>query len=993
MRLSSSTIRTRPLAALLCGSLLLSACGGNGSGNGGPTVSRPLGKEVACTLSLNPTSVAPGEPVTVTGIPANFSNPGMRVIARNASGDTVGAAFFEAPESGQASRFAAPLHPATPLAGGEVLIEIGDGARRCAALPLQIGGLPDAEPALMQTVLDKLETWLDLQIRVLGGDPAALAAADQDSIDPSLIPLSVAKKLLGSDQAPGSLRQQVTQAIASGDRIIPGVMVAADLAGELDRAIAELNALPPTLREPLTAAKNVRCEAERLTPVPLPIRSAAELSQRMLASGKGGLYQSNALGQFIGTVGIAASEEASSGGPFSGAGAASVGANALGAKLYVLKTVEAARQALEPKTIESFDLRRADTLLVEDRPASQPGRWENASVIAVGEEFNVNEAALDGLITTVGMIPGPVGATVGIGSTAFANPISAALKELTSEGCTRIEAPRYGPIDVTDEEWTESRIIGTAVQRIDHRTYRGAEIGSAELKVTLRGEKFNVLSAQFSETLNIVVNPQILSLLPSSLRLSEPGGLATIGATIANSEAGPNGPINIERQIVSSGDHEIRNVRANGDLLEIDVQASSRREDFPVRIRFAPLNPVLPGGGPRERIATIDIGGALTLDRNGGDCLLPNSEAQFTATLNGFAANELGVDLTVTGGTLVSHENNVATQRIVVRAGGPGTLTVRAVSRADRSLSEEISVPVLRTCLRKIHYSGGVFQAGGIGVDSDGSDGCPPESDVANQDTRTGPPEESIVIPPAIPPASDLWFQREERITADFTTDVTVHRLVDESCRSHRFSGRTEGDIRFYAEEDGTLGMQFNADLSGNCRVENDELAGCSRSQAAGVFNTMSYFEITEDTPIRIEGELRCAGLSGYVELTSFSGIATRFEDGVTPYLGIAEGHSLIVKPDGSQAVPVLWVAECTEADEVVPFAETVIFQAPRKAGGKDLIVVLGSGSASAQINGITKSGFGPLIDPENPQPPPLPQSGSYASKAQVDFRVKLAPQ
>ena len=85
MRLSSPTIPSRPLAALLFSALLLSGCGGNGSGNDGPAVSRPLGKEVACTLSLSPTSVAPGEPVTVTGVPASFSNPGMRVIARDAS--------------------------------------------------------------------------------------------------------------------------------------------------------------------------------------------------------------------------------------------------------------------------------------------------------------------------------------------------------------------------------------------------------------------------------------------------------------------------------------------------------------------------------------------------------------------------------------------------------------------------------------------------------------------------------------------------------------------------------------------------------------------------------------------------------------------------------------------------------------------------------------------------------------------------------------------
>ncbi|MDM4771820.1 hypothetical protein [Solimonas sp. SE-A11] len=992
-------MKTRwPFAATLIAGLLLAAC--TDQDDGGPDgrppspgpgkiIAAPLGKAVPCRLTLTPARAEPGEVVQVNGIPASFVRPGMRVIARDGSSEAIGAAFFEAPASGQPSRFTVPPRPAKPLEGGPVLIEIGDGRQRCEAVSLEIGALPDAEPALVGRVADKLEEWLELQVRLLGGDPATLLTADRSAIDPSLLPFALNLRLLGSEAQPGWLRRQVTQAVASGDRVIPGVMAAADLEGELDRAIAELRELPlPTLAAAVLA-KNALCQGEQLTPNPPPIGSAAELSRRMLAAGKGGLYQSNALGQLLGTVGIAASEEASNGANAFGAGNVSLGANALGAKLYILKTTEAARQALEPRTIESFDVRRADTLLVEDRPANQPGRWENASVIAVGTEFNINAAALEGLITTVGMIPGPVGAAVGVGSTAFANPLSNIQSELTEDGCTRIKAPRYGPINVSDEDWTRSEIIGDAVTRIDHRTYRGAAIGGAELKITLRGEKFGVLSVGISRTFAIAVNPQMLSLLPSSVRLSAPGQTASIGATIANSEAGPNGPVNIARRILTLGDHQISNTRISGDLLEADVQTSAKREDFPLRIEFKPLNPVLPGGPPRERIAVIDIGGELTLKRQGSACLLPGSEVEFQANLAGFAANELGVDLQLSGGTLVSHANNQAAQRIVVRAGEAGTLSLRATSRADRNASDEISLPVLRSCLRKVHYSGTSFDAGGIGTESDGSESCPPFSTVELQSTRIGVDPEEIVLPPAIPPDGKLWFERSERITADFLTDFTLRQGDGEgNCPSARLSGSSKGEGLTYAREDGTLGLRLNADISGSC-VSQGDISGCSGNQATGVMNTLSYFEVTEDTPVRIEGELRCANLSGLVLMTAFSGIASRYENGVTPYIPTdpIEG-SLIRKPDGSGRVPVLWVAECKSANQVIPFSETVIFQAPRRVGGKDLIIVSTSGSAQVLASG--KPAMVPISDPSQI---PFPAPGNYRSTADVEFRVKLLPQ
>lgn len=992
--------RRWPVLALV----LLTACGGGGggddaTGDGDRALGRPLGAEVSCALTLSPSSVMPGEVVTVSGLPAEFTNPGMRVIAREAGAETIAAAFFVAPAEGERpTRFAAPIHPARPLQGGEVLIEIGDGQRRCPALPLQVGALPPAEPALMQTVLDKLAQWVDLQIRVMGGEPASVAAADRDSIEPSLIPLAVAKRLLGTPEQPGILRQQVAEAIAAGDPVVPAVMAAADLAGELDRAIAELQSLPIPVRPQAARLErkngNPLCEGERLTPNPLPIHTAAELSRYMLAAGRGTTYQSNTWGQFLGAVGLTAGQEVGAVG-----GATAMGANVLGTQLYILKTTEAVRRALEPKTIDSFDVRRADVLMVEDRPASQPGRWENATVMALGEEFNVNEAALDGLISTVGLVPGPLGTAIGLGGVGFANQISEVVKELTREGCTRINAPRYGPIDVSEEDWTVATINGSALQRVDHRRYRGAEIGSAELEVRLRGEKFGVIGIQHRQSFNVVVNPQQLTLSPSSLRLSEPGQRVTLSASITNSEAGPNGPINIDRRILTLGEHEIRNTRIDGDFIEVDVQTSTRREDFPLRIQFTPLNPTLPGGGDRSRVAEIDLGGQLRLAKVGGDCLLPGSQAEFKATLDGFGANELGVDVQVTGGTLVSHDNDTPVQRIVVRAAAPGTLSVRATSRTKPSISDEVSVAVLSACLRKIQNSHGVIEASGNGVSSDGSEGCPESQDeLALQRTRTeGTDPENIVLPPAIPPAHMLWFQREESISADYVSHITAYASPsgEGACQRYDFSGTARGAIRFYAEDDGTMGMNYDADLAGNCRAVGDALDGCAASHAIGVMNTMSYLEITEDTPVHIEGELQCSGMSGYIEMQPFYGIAMRYENGVTPYMPI--GESLIMDESGEDVPPVLWYAECTQAQQRVPFSATVIFKAPRQVGGKDLITISGTGSVYATINGMRKDHFGPGIPPptddEVPPPPPEPpKTGDYASKAKVDFYVKVVP-
>lgn len=982
----------------------LTACGGGGDTGGVPpaatdprtVLAAPLGRPAACTVTLTPTTAAPGDRIMVSGLPPDLGEPGIRVIARSASGDTVGAAYFQPVPSGLPQEFAAPIHPATPLSGGALLIEIGDGTRHCPAVPLQVTGLPDRDPAFALTVVDLLEAWVDASIRVMGADPAALATATADTVAPDLVAFAIAKRLLAADAGRGSLREQAQQSVSTGDRVLAGLFAAAGLDVALASAVAQLDAIPTPIRDPAVAprrkdaavAKNALCAGQQFPPNPLRISNAAELSARMLAAEQGYLIEESGftrIGQLLGTAGVSTS------------GAPASAANTAGNALFVIKTVEGARRALEPKRITAYSVRDADTLLIEDRPLSRPGRWEVASVRASGDEFNISNVILDGLVNSLGLIPGPVGTVVSVASVGGAVQINNAINELTRDACIKIEAPLYGPIDVSDEEWTEATIEGASVERLSHRTYRGIALGTSELRVRLRGEKFGEIASAFVERRAIAVNPQILSLLPSFARVEQPGDIVEISATIANSEVDK---ANLVAEITSAGgqpgvalDHVILSRQRDGDLFTVRVKTAQDREQFPVQITFDTLNPTLPPDD-RARIATIDTGGKLELSSSAG-CLTPGTEFELTATLTGFRPNERGVNLQVSGGTLVSQTDNQAVQRIVVRAGQPGTVQVRATSRADSSLSEDFSAAVSLQCLRKIHYSGGGFSGGGIGTDSDGGEGCPPYSTVDSEAIllSTAAPED-VVIPPQIPPPQDLWVQRSEQRSALFSTDFTAYREGDPQCRSARFNGSTQGELRIYAEPDGTLGLRLQADLAGNCRYESEEPNGCAASSANGVMNGFSYLEITQDTPVRVEGELRCAGLSGFVEVSAFSGLATRFENGTTPYLPVGgNGDSLIRGTDGQPRTPVLWVAQCTAADQVIPFDETFIFKAPRQVGGTDLIVIQSSGFANIAITGIEKAGFGPLVDPQNPQPPPLPRTGSYRSTGDLLFRVRVAPQ
>lgn len=1015
-------------------SMTLAACGGGGGQSDPspmtvtvnaplPILKQPLGQiQPSCQIRFSQQSANFADRVVVSGIPDSFGAINARVIAQQGTVATIGAAYFE--DDPSTHTLIVPLHPVDPLAGGQVKIEVGDGQHACPAVTLNLNPLPAADPQVITRVRDKMAQWVDASIEAVGVNPSTLLTATADTIAPDMIAFAVAKKNIS---AGGYTRQQFDLAVKNNDKVFAGVLKQLDAEENFDRAIGELKNIPPLTSyrtglkqastpsasyaipsinrtwsnqpvfsplpqiRPMTtpnfansAAANA-CGNQPFNPTPLPIHSAAELATRMQRANSSNGYliraeEQSSLGLGLGILALAPVAEISS------------RANNAGASLYVIKTIENARRALEPKNITAFTIGRLDTLLLEDRPATQAGRWDNVTVNAEGEEFNISSSILEGLITAAGLISGPVGTTVTASGVAFATPIGEQINELTKNSCVKLLAPKYGPIDVSDEEWLEFKSLGSAVKKINQRQYVGAEIGNAELMFKLRSEKF-ASNNIFEERRNVDVQEQRISLLPSGVRAQEAGDTVEISASIGNSFVDKS---NLKAYISSAGgdqgsayDNSIISQQKQGDLYTIRVKTSKDRKHFPVEITFDTLNPTLPPPPQyRARVATISLQGSLSLSEP-SSCLQPNSTFDITSTLSGLAAGQRGVTWQVSGGQLVSESINAdQTQRTVTfRTGTAGTMTIKATAVADGQVSDTVTVNVADSCFKKLHYSSLAANSIGNGDDGDCGAQTAPPTDFEQVFSSA----ENATLPPALPPESDYWYNRQQALNTNHDNHINYRLLNDRgTCQSIAVDGNTTMTARLYGENSGKLGMDFSADLTGNCvkHPANNEIY-CANTSALGVPSTFYYLDIKHDTKVLLEGQLQCNGLTGYVVITPFSAIATRYEHLTTAYVPNTLSETLITDANGQNLPPVLLADfTCTQPNQTVSFSKEIIFKAPRQSNSTDRIVINTLGSVNMAVLGFDKTGFGPVDLTQLP----VIKTGDFQSKGTVNFFIKVTP-
>ena len=972
-----------------------------------PALAEPLGTAIACpNLRLTPSAAPPGTTVTVTGIPADLGEPGFRVIADTPQGQRVDPLFVHENPADEAIQFTVPVHPTRDPDGGEVVLELGDGTNHCPQQPFRIESMPEAPADYAETMRLELEAWVDKTLEVLGYNPVQLAQAEAASVPEPDRPLWLAKQLVsGSGEA--GLSSLAEQAASDGDRYLERLLMAADLAGDLNGARLELDTVPigqrQTANAPASGIKRVPwaanraegpfrrpqvtgCEERAFEAEPLSITTAAQLAARMQAAQDGYLFDGSTSGWLLGGVALA---------DVRGTGTA---AGIAGATVYVVKTVEQARRALEPQSIVAFEVDRATTRWVEDRPPSfelgaSPGRWEGATVTAEGVGFNLAKATLEGLITAVGLIPGPVGAGVTAATVVSPDGVNAGIDALTGDSCFRIQPPRYGPINVNDAEWTRAEITGGSVEQLTHRTYKGVDIGTSELIVALRGERFATRQT-FEERFTIQVEELILSLIPTRTRVQEPGEVVDISATAQNAYTRES---NFFAEVLGGdGFGRILNQRENGSFYDVRVETPEARERYPVLVRFEAQHRTLPeGAGKRTVTAEIDVRGAITVTPRAA-CLIPGSEIALTAELSGFRAGNDSVTWTRTDGRLSGVQDRTAT---LVAPGQAGRVSVTATSDADPEVSDTVTYTVSETCLKKIWYPVGALSLDGNGSYTlNPSDRCPADQREAEQVEQFATVDP--LQPPAIPPDTQLWFDRNESITADFAHSSSRHVVddqdtpdpTDDTCSTVGLTGRHTGSIHYGATADGTLSLRLESDLKTRCDTHSNDAVSCSSGGAVAGATGSYYIEVPAAVDYRIQGELRCEGLTGNVRTQPITATVLRYQNGTEPFEPAPDIGTGVSRPDGISRSPQLFSLSCPETDQTLPFDIPFTLDAPLSAGDTDLAIIQITGNI--QVLPASAPDFGPpdLEGGGIPRPPTPPDPGEYQSGAEIELTIQVQP-
>lgn len=987
--------------------LLLSACGGGDGDSAGavePTVrvnnpafaavlSAPLGMPADCPLQLSADAGVPGERIVISGVPAEIGEAAIRVIAPPQSDGElplVDPLLLLADAPAGERHFVVPLHPTGDPEGGAVELELGDGIRACPALAFTIQPLPAAPADYVETVQGRMEAYVDRLLEVVGHDPAALLAMSEEEVLPADLPLWLVKQFVSADRD-GSMARLAAASSADGDDFTERLFMAMGMETELNERIDALSAMPIAQLEPaapsakqgsrLWAAKNAKagtCSGRQFDSRRLSIHSAAALSARMKAA--------NGLESRLRNYGngsILANHVA-----LSGNSQVATGGAAVGSALFLITTATEARQAMEPKTISDFDVRSIEALWIEDRPISREAKWAGATVGADGSNFNISRAALQSLVAVLGVVPGPVGLAV-TGAGAFApTAVNGAIDKVTENSCFQIAAPHYGPIDVSDEQWTESEVTG-AFAKFDHRRYYATDLGAGQLTVSLRSSEFGV-GGIYRKRATLQAQPIQLSVSPGDVFVSEPGELVELTATVINADTSRD-----DFQLVAHGAvGEVVSTTRDGTFFTVQLKTNEDREAYPFELEFVASNTTLPlGSAQRSTRVEFDVRGSLDISPNDA-CLLPGQTLEVSAEIKGFKPGNDGVRWSASAGNFADDE---ALETVFTAPQTLGVVTVEIVSTEDAEVSDSVSYTIGEQCLRKIWYPQTSFSTDGDGIygggPEDGSGPCPPGEHDERQTRELVTPSERVDTPPAEPAQSRLWFDFSDGVQALLTHQSTRYYTRGENnqtCASAAFSAESRGQTDYIAKGDGTLIMDFDAQVSSECqRYDNDNQdVVCSDAAAvAGAFG--QYILAVDDQPAtyRLTGSLQCGAMDGYIILTPFTVTVARYVDG-QPYQP-QQGQTGVRDAQGNPRSPQLINVSCSQANELLFIDETFTLDAA-ESGQTDQVFLPLTGSVLVTPDVIEKDHFGPP-NPFDPIEEPAP--GDYSGQVELEFEIRLEAQ
>lgn len=689
------------------------------------TISVTLGSLACSSLSLDRTSAVPLDTLTFTGVPGDLGDI-LSADVRPAGNDTLVIPNYVWRDSADATvaHMFAPIHPAGGIAGGDVEIVVNDFQQACPDLDFTVEAIP-AHPGSLEEIADATADLVDATARFYGTTAAELETADPDTVPVQLLPLMYAQLGLNHPDNPNTLMA-----------LLGGTAPALDGAGapdlELPDALLGYYGVPDSIRAAADAATVLADSANAIRaanpaaggvgPDAVPAGAAAVptaanafaspgaamLDIMMRTAWRAGIAMADDPGTIRDPKGywtlFTATLGAGSLIPGYGEGFAAVG---LGA--FVYQTAVDASANLLPSHFTNMDVDLNPAVMEEDR---ESGAWSNARVYAESNTWNAGKAALEAMFQVI-----TSGAAKAGGFRAWfdeaAEAAEAAGKSLTAAqqainnnfsdfflnkiletvltaagdaaGQGEIGPLTYGPTDISEKEYSDSRILdagNAAVTLVSHWDYEPVKLGTATLEVTSEPNRFGFNFIKIEK--GIEVAQMEVTVTPSETTVT-PGDPVEFTAEVSNA-VDPS----VEWQ-ASSGSFTGMSSLSDGRS-QATLETPTNEDDYPVTVRAVSTSSTglrKDAATPREDEAVV-YRKHLEVSPDPG-CVKYGDTVTFTATMPGVDAS---VDVTWS----VDGAGSIDASGVYTAPSGDGTATITAALKDDPTVKGSVSVTVREQC-------------------------------------------------------------------------------------------------------------------------------------------------------------------------------------------------------------------------------------------------------------------------------------------------------
>jgi len=935
-------VRGMVLAALLAG------CAGGGGGGGAQllysnfALSSTSPRDCA-GLTLSAPSGQPLDRITISGLPPELAN--IAVYLETVAGG-VGVLYPAGAVAGGQAEFMVPVSPDADPDGGDVMFTVTDGTEACPAVPFTIDPLPAGAAdyaAYMADLSDTLEEFLDLVAQVFGTDFATLSAAPAPPAE-GLAPIYLAIQVFqAAFQPPPDLDSDAER------ELVVRLLTRADALGILQAAIDDLEqylvdvgsfkvaAGPSRKANAPAGSATVRMAGEedctQVEPPELDIPTTERLSIIMnnpateaIGAGLDAFTSAMAaISSVLGVVGLSGPTDV-------------MGVLATSTGTAVDFAIAAAPSAF---TSLSFD---AESPIWEDHTAPEPA-WSNAQAHVTSTSFSITRAVAENLLALAGMAGLP-GWAVTVVTYSYEDEVNEVLDDIAeAEGalCVTVPAQEWGPFDVSSSDWSTSKVTGSAVTKKTHETYVPAMLGSSDLDVRVRADKFG--GASIVARNSVLVNAKTVSISPISPKVDDPGDPVSLTASV-----NAHFPEGIDFT-PPAGAGPVTHVYQGGGIHTFEFASPGSEDLFPAPFRVKSTSSEVP---PHtfDRADSVDILLNTAIEITGArECIAPGETVDLEAVLTGVDDPDTR---TVTwtesaGSTTPGSPTRFATYQA---PGTEGTVTVRAETPAPGvgtdPISDEVEMLVSESCLRQFFAAYLVSTADGD-PDCDGPNNDRGDIGQEADDIDTFEDIEGLHIPMPEGP----YFSGGPIVLntlSSFTESREVTTGGTDSCAT--LLPFAQADLTIDSAGPGLAEWEAHYQDRGTC-VEDDFGEFCNVGQSAYIVGHYLYLPIEERGTYQLTVEMACTLYPHYGGLQVF---VSRYVDGTG--FTLPNGPDSVPTPENPMPDPpfvqpiVTLDYDCTGS----PASQSVVMDlaGPLGTTGADLITIFYNAGPAGFIGGLT---------------------------------------